>query len=229
MCYWNLNSISAHDFSKLSLLEAYISCHTYDIICLSETSLDSSVPYDDPRLNLSGYKLVRADNLSNNKKGGVGIYFKGTLAIRPVPTNSLKECLLREAFTGNKKGFLLLLYRSPSQSQEEFYDFLFSLDQLLSNMISQNPIFLLATSDFNARNSSWWKNDCVTRDGNDIESLTCSYGLSQLISNPTHILQKSSSCIDLIFTNQANFVIDSGVHPSLHPNCHHQIVFSKSI
>ena len=115
----------------------------YDIICLSETYLDSSVPYDDPRLNLSGYKLVRAGNLSNNKRGGVGIYFKETLAIRPVPTNSLKGCLLLEVFIGNKKGFVLSLYRSPSQSQDEFYDFLFSLDQLLPNRICQNPIFLL--------------------------------------------------------------------------------------
>ena len=31
----------------------------------------------------------------------------------------------------------------------------------------------------------------------------------------------------LNFTNQPNFVTESGVHPSLHPNCHHQIVFSK--
>ena len=86
----------------------------YDIICLSETYLDCSVPYDDPR----SAKLVRADNLSNNKRGGVGIYFKETLAIRPVPTNSLKECLLLEVFIGNKKEFLVSLYRSPSQSQE---------------------------------------------------------------------------------------------------------------
>ena len=112
----------------------------YDIICLSEIYLDSSVPYDDPRLNLSRYKLNRADNLSNNKMGGVGIYFKETLAIRPVPTNSLKGCLLLEVFIGNKKGFVLSLYRSQSQSQEEFYEFLFSLDELLSNMISQNPV-----------------------------------------------------------------------------------------
>ena len=94
-------------------------------------------------------------------------------------------------------------------------------------MISQNRMFLLVTGDFNARNSSWWKNDYVTREGNEIESPTCSYGLSQLTSDPTHILQNSSSCIDLIFTNQPNFVIDSGVHPLLHPNCHHQIAFSK--
>ena len=94
-------------------------------------------------------------------------------------------------------------------------------------MISRNLIFLLVAGDFNARNSSWWKNHCVTREGNKIESLTCSYELSQLVSDPTHILQNSSSCIDLIFTNQPNFVIDSSVKPSLHPNCHHQIAFSK--
>ena len=59
-------------------------------ICLSETYLDFPAPYDDPRLNLSGYKLARADNLSNNKSGGVGIYFKETLVIQPVPNNSLE-------------------------------------------------------------------------------------------------------------------------------------------
>ena len=92
-------------------------------------------------------------------------------------------------------------------------------------MISQNLIFLLATGDFNVRNSSWWKNDCVTRNGTKTESATCSYRLSQLTSDPTHILWNSSSCIDLGFMNQPNFVIDSSMHPSLHPNCHHLIVF----
>ena len=42
-----------------------------------------------------------------------------------------------------------------------------------------------------------------------------------------HIYQSFSSCIDLIFTNQPNLVTDSGVHPWLHSNCHHQIVYAK--
>ena len=55
------------------------------------------------------------------------------------------------------------------------------------------------------------------------------HGLQQLISEPTHSLPNSLSCIDLIFTDQSNLVvyIDNGVHHSLHPNCHHQIVFCK--
>ena len=37
----------------------------------------------------------------------------------------------------------------------------------------------------------------------------------------------SSSCIDLIFTSQPNLITNSGVHSSLHPNCHHQIAITK--
>ena len=150
MCHWNLNTIAAHYFSKSFLLEAYSVHLICNIICLSETYLDSFAHYDDPILNLSDYELVRPDNLSNNERGSVGIYFKETLAIRRIPINSLKECLLLEVFIGNKTEFAL--FRSSSQSQEEFYDFLFSLHQLLSNMINQNLIFLVTF--FNARNSS---------------------------------------------------------------------------
>ena len=37
----------------------------------------------------------------------------------------------------------------------------------------------------------------------------------------------SSFCIDLIFTDQSNLIVDSGVHPSLHSNSHHQITCCK--
>ena len=40
-------------------------------------------------------------------------------------------------------------------------------------------------------------------------------------------LPNSSSCIDLIFTNQPNLVTESGVYPSLLLKCHYQIVFAK--
>ena len=71
ICYWNLNSISAHNFIKLSLLRAYISINKIDIICFSETYLDSSISSDNDSLELPGYNLVRADNPTNTKKGGL--------------------------------------------------------------------------------------------------------------------------------------------------------------
>ena len=50
--HWNLNSTSAHNFSKMSLLQAYNAVHKYHIICLSETYLNSSIPYDDHNLEI---------------------------------------------------------------------------------------------------------------------------------------------------------------------------------
>ena len=86
---------------------------------------------------------------------------------------------------------------------------------------------LLVTGDFNVRSSSWWFDDIGKIEGTRLESTTSYYGLYQITNKPTHILPSSSSCIDLIFTNQPNLVINSGVHPSLHQNCHHQITFAQ--
>ena len=65
--------------------------------------------------------------------------------------------------------------------------------------MSQNPNFILVIGDFNVRSSSWWKNDLTTIEGNQVNSITSSYDLNQLICEPTHILPSSSSCIDQIF------------------------------
>ena len=51
VCYWNLNSsISAHNYIKISLLRAYISTHKWDVICISETYLDSETSDNDDDL-----------------------------------------------------------------------------------------------------------------------------------------------------------------------------------
>ena len=85
----------------------------------------------------------------------------------------------------------------------------------------------VALGDFNAKSNNWCKADVTSLEGSKIDTITSSYGLNQLIQEPTHILNSSSSCIDLIFTSQPNLVMESGIHSSLHSNCYHQIVFAK--
>ena len=69
-------------------------------------------------------------------------------------------------------------------------------------------------------------NSTIPKD-NILENITSQFGLQQIINEPTHILGNSSLCIDLIFTSQPNLVVPSSVHPSLHTNCHHQVVYAK--
>ena len=226
-CFWNLNSIPANNFCKISLIEAYNSQHKFDIICLSETFLNSSYRSDDSDLHINGYKLIRADHPSDNKRGGVALYCKDYLPLRICDTSYIDEFLLLEMNFDNKKCFLISLYRSPSQSFDEFNDFCLKFDKTLEYVFNQNPQLVFVVGDFNARSDSWWPNDVNTIEGTQIEALTSLYGLHQIISEPTHITPYSLSCIDLLFTNQPNMVLNSGVHPSLYEKCHHQIVFAK--
>ena len=94
VCHWNLNSLSAHNFSKLTQLKAYISKYKHDFICLSETYLDSSIP--DSLLEIDGYNLIRLDHPNDIKTGGVCIYFKEILPVRIIDIPYLKEALLLE-------------------------------------------------------------------------------------------------------------------------------------
>ena len=82
ICHWNLNSLSAHNCAKIFLLKAYIAIHRFDIICISETYLDSSTSPDDKNLEISGYNLIRSDHPSNNKREGICIYYKHFLLLR---------------------------------------------------------------------------------------------------------------------------------------------------
>ena len=66
ICHWNLNSISAYEYSKLFLLKAYIILHKFDIIFLSETYLDSTIPNDDDKLQIPGYTLILTIHLLQN-------------------------------------------------------------------------------------------------------------------------------------------------------------------
>ena len=157
------------------------------MICLSETFLHSSIPTNNERLNMKGYKLIRADNSGDSKKGGVGICCKEFLAVRPVEVKNLNECVIFELSIKNKRGYVVALYRSPSQTQDKFDIFVISFEQLIGDIIAKKPLFVLITSDFNVRSTNCWKNDLSTSEGTQVDSLPTSYGLSQTISDPTSI------------------------------------------
>ena len=93
-----------------------------------------------------------------------------------------------------------------------------NFDKLLNHIKQFRPSFTIILGDFNARSKSWLLEDVTFHEDTHIESLTTMHGLQQLISDPTHLLPNSSSCIDLIFSDQ----------PNLHVKCHHQIIHCKS-
>ena len=198
-----------------------------DIIRLSETYLDSSIPSDNDNLELPGYNLARADNLTNTKRGGVCIYYHNSLPLKVIDIQFLNECINFEIRIGGKLCTFLCLYRSPSQTRDIFETFAYNFELTLDAIVNKNPFLIVALGDFNAKTTNWYKNDINSYIILKIDTITSQFGLQQSVNEPTHLTANSSSCIDLIFTSQPNLVMESGVHSSLHPNCHHQIVFAK--
>ena len=225
VCHWNLNSLCAHNHEKLTQLKAYNSLYKYDFICLSETFLDSSIP--DDKIKIEGYELVRDDHPDHTKRGGVCIYYRESLPVQEIKISYFKEALLLEMNYNHKKVLVSVICRSPSQSDIEFDLFLANFEQLLCEINNRKPYLSIITGDFNARSSSWWSKDSNTPEGSKLFSLTSANGFSQLINEPTHFQGNSSSCIDLIFTNQGNLSVNSGAHTSLYPKCKHQIIHSS--
>ena len=67
-CHWNLNGLSAHNFVKVSVLQARVVTHDHDTVCLSETFFDSSISNNDERNRIEGYNLLREDHPNNKKR-----------------------------------------------------------------------------------------------------------------------------------------------------------------
>ena len=111
--------------------------------------------------------------------------------------------------------------------QDEFETFLKNFELTLDKIHENNPLMTVVLDDFNAKSNNWCKADILSLEVSKIDTITSSYGLNQLIQELTHIVDLSSSCIDLIFTLQLNLVMESGIHSLLDSNCHHHIVFAK--
>ena len=210
----------------MSLLRAYISTHKLDVICISETYLDSDISDDDDNLKIAGYNLIRADHSSNTRRGGVCIYYKYSLAFKLLNIHYLKECMNFEISFGGKICNFISLHRLTSQSSDTFEGNADNLKFNLDKIANKSPYLLVVLSYFNVKSSNWYNHDKKPYECSKIDAITSQFCLQQLMKEPTHILTDSSSWIDLLFTTQQ---MESGVHSSLHQNCHHQIIYAKLI
>ena len=113
-----------------------------------------------------------------------------------------------------------VIYRSPSQSNNELDWFLSNLQKLVSDINNRKPALSIITGDFNARSQSWWSNDISTTERSKLLAFSSSDHFSQLIKEPADIKTNSTYCIDLICTDKPDPLVDSGYIP------HYQIIYA---
>ena len=66
ICHWNLNSMTAHNFEKINILEAYNTINKFDVICLSESYFDSSIASDNDNLKAESFPKELKKNKHNS-------------------------------------------------------------------------------------------------------------------------------------------------------------------
>ena len=225
--HWNVNSVSAHNFRKVSLLRDYISIHKFDVICISETVVNSDTAFDDDNLKIEGYNIVKSDHPSNSRRGGVCIYNNQSLAVKILDIKYLQEYIVFQVLIANKLWNFISLYRSTNQPTDTCDQFADNLELTLDEVAKHNSFLVVVLGDFNVKSENLYKHDKTSYEGAKIDTLTSQFGLQQIVKEPAHILAESSSCIDLIFRSHQNLVMESGVHPSLHPYSHHQITYAN--
>ena len=141
-----------------------------------------------------------------------------------------KSVSLLNSYLVTRRSFFAVLYRTPIHKVDtpEFENYVQNVKELYEKIINETPYTILFTGDFNAHSLNWWSQGDNTQEGIQLDNLFSDLNLTHIVSEPTHFRENCHpSCIDLIISDQPNFVLTSGVRPSLGPACKHQLTFCK--
>ena len=157
--------------------------------------------------------MKRTDHLSEEKRGGLCIYYKNKLPLKVLDKHILRECIDFEIKVENKLCKFIVLYPSPSQSQDTLESFIDNLELNTDAIAAKNSYLIGILGDLNAKLTTWCRSDKSLYEGSRIDGLVSNYGLQQLINEPTHRAGNSLSCVDLLFCSKPNLVMESDLHP----------------
>jgi len=218
--------VQAHNFARIGLIQSYNAIHNFNLIAITETALTTDVPNE--KLEIPGYNILRNDLPTQDTHGGVMIYHKIDLPTkRRTDLEGYPNIIVAELSISRKKVFFVLIYRKYGQSSEDFTTYSQNLNTILEKIESENPYCTILSGDFNAHFSGWWSGDTDDTFGTTTQQIFNNNGYTQLVNQPTYLTRHGRTCIDLVATDQPNFIMECDIHPSLHTNCHHQINFVK--
>lgn len=191
--HYNVQSI----VNKRDVLETEL--RNFNIICITETWLHAGITDDE--IAMSDFKLYRRDR-TGDAHGGVCVYVDQNYHSKrraDLEMNNI-ECIWLEITIQHRKLLIGTFYRPPNSTNE----ILTSIENSIGLAYDTNIHNVLVTGDFNFD---------MLKDNPSSKVLNiCQYfGLENLIKEPTHFTEHSSSLIDLFLTSDKNNVLLSGV------------------
>ena len=192
--HYNVQSI----LPKLNIL--FTELCDFDILAFSESWLNASVPDEDLSFHFY-HKPERKDRVGDSH-GGVILYVKESLHYtrrRDIEPNGI-ECIWIEITLNHKRILFGLFYRPPSANAAYFS----SIEDSIHLAIDTGIQDIIVTGDFNFNMS----NEQLSV---KVKDLCEQFSFEQVIEEPTHYTEHSSSLLDIILTNNTDHIILSGV------------------
>ena len=181
ICHWNLSSLTAHNYLKVSLLRVYVAIKNLMLYV-----------YQGPFLIRLTYLMITIliflPTPIKCKKGGVCIYFKISLPLKALDIQLLQECINFEIKIATKHVIFSLgkdLSVNPKMNLNPFVD---KLELNLDSTAFRNPYLIVVYSDFNTQTKEWYPLCKTTYEGTKIDGITSQFVLEQLIHEPNHII-----------------------------------------
>ena len=224
--HWNLNSIPAHDFERVSLLQAFATQEKLNLMAITESALKSKI--SDDKIEIEGFSTLRNDLSNNDRCGGVLLYYKNDLSVKNrTDLCQMSNTIVAEFSISKKKIFVVVSYRKPSQSAQDFTSYCEQLDNIIEKINLEKPFMTILTGDYNAKHNSWCAGDTTDKFGSAIFDIFAKHAITQTVDQPTNITSRTQHCIDLVATDQPNMIIKNEIVPSLHTYCSHQVNLVK--
>ena len=194
----NINSIR----NKIDDITVELS--DYDIICISETKLNASIPSSNLMIN-SYHIPIRKDRDYNNG-GGLIIYIKNNIFFKrrdDLESNSIENIWVEIQSTKNK--YLLGLFYRPPESISDYWN---EFENVIEKASEEN-LDIIITGDLNY--------DILKANiNNPLSRILNKFNMQNVITQPTRVTNTSSRCIDLIITNHHAIIADTNVLPPFH-------------
>ena len=194
LVHYNVQSI----FTKLDVISSELK--DFDILAFTETWLSDSVETDS--LAIAPFNLPERKDRETDAHGGVLLYVKSDIHYvrrHDLELNRLENIWIELSIKG--KTVLIGLFYRPPNADITYSDLIEDSINLASDT-GVNDIIVTGDFNYNSLNQQSLRK---------INSISQQFNLNQVIVEPTHYTENSSSIIDLLFVSDTSLTVASGV------------------
>ena len=192
----NINSL----LPKIDELRSIARKSNAAVIGITESKLDESVLNSE--IYIDNYSLIRCDR--NRHGGGVACYVRDDISYnqKTIFNNGVESIFVDIHLPKTKPFTVGIFYRPPDKAK-----FIETITEDFYNLNPENnDLFILGDMNINLNEK---KSACPLV--KKYKEFISTFGLKQLIQQPTRITSSSSSLIDHVLTNANNKISQSGI------------------